>query len=273
MTQRFVLHHSPLNKEGCPTDPTSPVPPPFETNYGSGVAPSQAPSGIPLASRPEYGQMISKYIKNPASSYFEEVFRTEPNESWFSNQRNPSNPTQFEIGAIRPDQSSVYLLTDYSVTPYGFSGTTALDYRPLADDEISSCFGYSIEINGQAPGIFRYRLDPVPPSLSNLSTRFNQSRLDPSNFQQDDYVRSRANSFASAAGYGTAIHPQVSKRFGGMTIPWGEFVHEEQVLKVVGIIYRPIDVPLAFIQVRFSGFKLSTEQARKIELALQEAMR
>ena len=280
MSQRFVLHTSKLNSEGCPVDSTSPVPPPwdsFEANgFGGGLSkesPRPQPSTQEAFSPIEYGQMISKFSKSPAAVYFEEVFRTEPNESWFSNQRNPSNPTQFEIGAIRPEKSSVYLLTDYSVVPYGFSGSTALDFRPLDDDEISACFGYSIEINGQAPGLFRYRLDPVSPTLTPLASRFNQSQLDFVNMQADDYARAQANSFASAAGFGTAIHPQVGKRYGGKTIPFGEFVNEEHVLKVVGVIYRPIDVPLAFVQVRFSGFKLAVEQARKIDLALREALR
>jgi len=217
--------------------------------------------------------MLAKYSRNPELRPYEEVFRSEPNESWYDPFRDPDHPTQFELGTIRPGGGTSLIIMDYSVQPYGFSGSTSLDFASLADDEISSSFGYSFEINGQSPGLLRYRLDPVRSTLRQQSVRFSQRMMRFDNLTDDDYVRSQASEYASAAGYGTGLHPQTSSRFGGKIIPWGEFLHDDQVLSVTGVVFRPIEVPLAFVQVRFSGFEMTAELGLQVERALRVSMR
>lgn len=272
----FVLHTSPLDSQGCPTDPTSPIPPPWDappSGIGRGQsAPAPRPSdGIDRVS--EIGQMLAKYSRNPELRPYEEVFRSEPNEGWYDASRDPDHPTQFELGTIRPSGGNSLIIMDYSVLPYGFSNNTSLDYAALEDDQISSSFGYSFEINGQSPGLLRYRLDPVRSTLREEAVRFSQKKQTFDNITEDDFVRSQSTEYASAAGYGTGLHPQTSERFGGRIIPWGEFLHDDQILTVAGVVFRPIEIPLAFIQVRFSGFEMTSELAHHVQHALRVSMR
>lgn len=263
----FSLHTSKLNAENCPVDPIAPVPSPWDRPAAAGAGSSSTDRVY------EIGQAIAKYGRSPALRPYEELFRSEPNDAWFDPSRDPDRPTQFEIASVRPGAGSNIIVMDYSVQPYGFSGTTSLDFAALEDDEISACFGFSLLINGQTPGKLRYRLDPVRSTLAPEANRFNQKALQFQNITEDDFVRSQANSYASAAGVGTALHPQSSRRYGGRIIPFGEFLMENQALTITGVIFRPVEVPLAFVQVRISGFEVSSELGGQIEQALRTSMR
>lgn len=273
----FPLHTSMLSNEGCPVDPTSPVPPPWDAPpSGEGQRSATTESALRSASGgrvSEVGQMLAKYARNPALTPYEQIFRSEPNESWFDPARDPNHPTQFEIGTIRPGRAVSIVLMDYSVTPYGFSGLTPNDYESLEDNRISGSFGYTLTINGQSPGILRYFLDPVRSTLRQQAFRFNQRPLDFSQIDADDFVRSQAAEYASAAGMGTSLHPQTSDRFNGRIIPFGEFIHNDEVAAVGGVVFRAVEVPLAFVQVRFSGFQMASSIAHEVQRALAEAMR
>ena len=273
MSRTFRLHTSQLNSEGCPVDPRAPVPPPWDSDAGGSLLKGGAPSQVGPQRTAEIGQLLAKYARSPECRAYEELFRSEPNESWYDPARDPEHPTQFELGTIRPGTGTTIIIMDYSVQPYGFSGTTALDFAALEDDEISSSFGYSLEINGQNPGRLRYRLDPVRSTLRQQAVRFNQKLLDFDNVTEDDYVRSQAAEYASAAGYGTGLHPQNAQRYLGRIIPFGEFLHDDQVMTSTGVVFRPIEVPLAFVQIRFSGFEMSSDLGHSVEHALRVAMR
>jgi len=271
----FALHVAPLNVQGCPVDPTSPVPPPWDNQPSAGPAGSPA-SPVGTSTRvSEIGQMLAKWARNPALRPYEEIFRAEPNEAWFDPLRAPDNPTQFEIGSLQPGKGQSYVIMDYSVQPYGFSGLTPNDFDDLEDNRISGSFGYTLTRNGQAPGILRYFLDPVNSTIRQQSLQMS-SKKNPLDFRAltaDDFVRSAAAQYASAAGFGTAVHPQTAGRYGGRIMPFGDFCHEDEIMAVQGVVYRTIEVPLAFVQVRFSGFMLPSELAKTIERDLAVSMR
>lgn len=276
MTQRnpFVLHHAPLNNEGCPTDPRSPVPPPWDNGPGgSGPGPSKGGAGGTGGRISEIGAMLAKWARNPELKPYEEVFRAEPNEAWFDFARDPDHPTQFEIATVRPERGQSILLFDYEVVPYAFSAVTALDYEPLPDNMISGVFGYYMKINGLDPGQLKYRLQPLDSTIRPQSLRFNQSLQKGLNqLTADDFAISQADSYASAAGYGTGLHPQTSKPYGARHAPFTEYIHDDEVLSVGGVVYEPIDLPLAFVEVRLAGYKCSSALAKQIVTALRAAI-
>lgn len=274
MTQRnpFVLHTSEIGREGCPTDPRSPVPPPWE-NGPSGAAPGRSP-GVSAGGRiSEIGAMLAKWARNPELKPYEELFRSEPNEAWFDFARDPDHPTQFEIATVRPETGQSIILFDYEVRPYAFSGVTALDYEPLPDNMISGVFGYWLKINGQDPGQLKYRLQPLDSTIRQQSLRFNQ-RLQKGVNQMtaDDFAISQADSYASAAGYGTGLHPQTSVPYGARRAPFTEYIHDNEVLTIGGVVYEPIDVPLAFVEARVAGFKCSSALAKTIITSLRASI-
>ena len=268
----FSLHTSRLDREGCPVDPTSPVPPPWDGPGASG-APGASPARGPSRFS-EVAQMIAKWGRNPEFLPYEEIFRSEPNEAWFDPARDPDHPTQFEIASVRPERGQTILLFDYEVIPYSFSGITALDYQPLDDGLLSGVFGYSFRINGQEPGQLKYRLDPVSSTIRQQSQRFNQKlQKNLTELSADDYAISQSQNYAAAAGYGTGLHPQTRSHYGARGAPFTEFIHDEQVLAVVGVVYRPVEVPIAFIQVRLSGFKCGSTMAKQLEADLRNNLR
>lgn len=268
-TSPFRLHTSQLSKEGCPLDPTSPVPPP---DGFAGEASNPGSAGVGPTS--EIGAMLGKWARNPNLRPYEQVFRIEPNEAWFDVSRDPDHPTQFEIGAARPERGQSILLMDYSVIPYTFSGVTAFDFSPLEDDMISGAFGYSIRINDQEPGNLSYQLQPIPSTIRQQSLRFNQSKIKtPSEMSSDDFDISQASTYAAAAGYGTGLHLQNSQHYGARGVPFTEWIHDDEVVKVMGVVFHQVDIPLAFVQVTLSGFKCASQIVKEIQEALRSALR
>lgn len=275
MSDPFRLHTSALNEHGCPVDPMSPVPPPWQRAGEAAGMRSAGAAGSSGDSRfSEIGAMLAKWARNPELKPFEEMYRSEPNEAWFEAARDPDHPTQFEILTVRPEVGQSIVLFDYEVVPFGFSGVTALDYSPLPDNMLSGVFGYSLRIAGQDPGHLRYRLQPVSSTIRQQSFRSNQRLMrGVDQLTTDDFAISQANDYAAAAGFGTGLHPQTSRRYGARNAPFTEFVHDEQELTIQGAIFNQIDIPLAFIQASVAGYKGPSAIIKQIETALRSLLR
>jgi len=271
----FVLHTSPLDAEGCPIDPTSPVPPTWDNApSGASAGKANAPQPAQPARVSEIGAMLAKWARNPALTPYEELFRSEPNEAWFDSARDPNHPTQFEIATVRPEKGQSIVLFDYEIVPYAFSGVTALDYEALPDNMLSGVFGYAIRINSQEPGQLKYRLQPVPSTIRVQANRFNQPLMKgPGQLTADDFAISSASDYASAAGFGTGLHPQTSAHYGARNAPFTEYIHDDEVLAITGVVFQQIDIPLAFIQARVAGFKGPSQLIKSIQTALRATLR
>ena len=218
--------------------------------------------------------MLAKWARNPEMLPYEEVFRTEPSESWFDPSRNPDQPTQFELATVRPDSGQSILLFDYEIQPYSFSGISALDYQPMDDGLLSGVFGYSFRVNGMEPGQLKYRLDPVSSIIREQGLRFNERKiLGPNELTSDDYQISQSQGYASAAGFGTSLHPQTRRHYGARGVPFTEYIHDDVVLQIRGVVYRPVEIPLAFIQTRLSGFRCASQLAKQLVADLRKCLR
>lgn len=267
----FNLHTSKLTGEGCPEDPTSPVPPPWEQSGDPGAGPS---GGGEAGRVSEVGAMLAKWARNPELRPYQQLFRVEPDEAWFDVVRDPDHPTQFEIATARPETGQSILLMDYSVVPYGFSNVTPLDFSPLPDDMISGVFGYSIRINGQEPGILKYQLQAVSGIIRQQAFRYNDRNLrSAADLTADDFTIAQANSYAAAAGFGTGLHPQNAHHYGARGVPFTEWVHDDQVLVITGVIFHQVDIPLAFVQAVLTGFKGPSALIKEIERSLRSGLR
>lgn len=287
MPSGFVLHTGVLDPEACPVDPTSPVPPPWDAppsggSTARGLARPQMDQSAPGAggssggtSRTmEVGSMLAKWARNPELLPYEEVFRSEPNEAWFDLARDPDHPTQFEIATVQPGAGQAIVVFDYSVVPYGFSGISPLDYAPLPDEMISGVFGYSIRVDGQEPGQLKYRLDPLDSTIRPQQFRFQQTKVkNLADLTADDFAIAAANSYATAAGFATSLHPQTAAHYGPRVGPFTEYVVDNQVLAITGVVFRPVDVTLAFIQARISGYKGRSQIIKQLVTDLRAILR
>jgi hypothetical protein len=222
----------------------------------------------------ELGGPLADYGKVPALDMYEEIFRTEPNDAWFDPARSPSNVIQFEMAAVTSKKSEAILIFDYSVRPFGFSGIGVGDTLPMPEGYLSGAFGYVIRVGGQPTGVVKYRLNPTAPGLDRVRFKFNKSPLTPATQKTaSDFSRSRANSFASASGFGGEIHPQSPGRFGARNVPFMIVVGDGIPLEVTGIIFNEITLPVPFIEVRLSGYKTSATVAQNLISELDQTVR
>jgi hypothetical protein len=272
-----------FNPEGCPTSLLDRIPSPgtFRGGLRTPTGGQGAPAGLSQTGGVktvdkvlQLAGPLSQYGRSPDLSHYEQLFRVEPNESWFSTARSPSNPTQFEIGSITAEAGNVIFVFDYSVRPFGFSGVAADDVQPFPEGQLSGSFGYVLRLGGRAPGIVNYRLDPVSPTLQRTAFRNGKPTLpDLAQLSSDEYARARSQSFASAAGYGGEVHPQQPGRFGAQNVPFMMTIEEGNVLSIVGVVFNRIPSPVSFVEARVSGYIASASLAKKLirdlELATQ----
>lgn len=264
------------NPEGCPTSVLDMVPP----GVGPAGRSSRASQPDPKASSGVIGGVpkedfiqrvqqlagpLNAYGRAPALEVYEEIFRIEPNESWFDPNRSQSNPTQFELASISADTGRWIFVFDYSIRPFGFSGIAIGDVMPMPEGYMSGSFGYAIRIGGRPAGIVRYRLNPTSPALRKQRFGFNQSKFQQlANMTQDDFSRTRANSFASASGFGGEIHPQAPGRFGATNVPFMLSVGDGLPVEITGVLFNEVTLPVAFIETRISGYITSAVLAHKL---------
>lgn len=266
------------NPEGCPTSVLDMVPP------GVSRPSSQARTGaIPLPRGGEKNVVqrvlelagpLADYGRPPVLEHYEEIFRVEPNDSWFDPIRSPSNTTQFEIGSLSAQTGKWIFVFDYSIRPFGFSGVGAGDTQPMPEGYLSGSFGYAMRVGGRPTGVVQYRLNPVSPAIRRRRFKFNESQLKPvADMTADDFTVSRANSFATSSGYAGEIHPQTPGRFGAHNVPFMISVGDDLPLEVTGIIFNEITLPVAFIEARISGYVTSAIIAQKLLDDLEKTTR
>lgn len=274
----FPLRMGQIGAQGCPIDPTAPIAPPWDA---ASVLSGQSPQGQAAAAQShgpmpvtEAGGLLAKYGKYPVFKVYEQLFRIEPNESWFDPARDPTRPTQFEIATVRADAGQVILLFDYSIRPYRFSGINSFDFVPMDEGRLSGSMGYVVQKNGQNPGNLEYRLDPLSSTLRRQALQFNRSlKRSIAQMTADDYAITASQSYASAAGYGTSLMPQSPRRFGAHNAPFLETIYEDEVFTFSGVVYRQIESPVAFVECRISGYKTSSNIAKRLLRDLDETLR
>lgn len=266
----FPLHTGRLGPQGSPIDRTAPIPPPWDAAPGAaGAAGAAGPTQIS-----EMGGLLAKYGKTPIYKIYEQVFRVEPNQAWFDPLRDPAHPTQFEIATVTAESGQAILLFDYEIRPYRFSGINSFDYVPMEEGRLSGSLGYVIQKNGQTPGNLEYRLDPVSSTLKRQSLQFSRNGIKPiTQMTADDFALTASQSYASAAGYGTSLMPQSPRRFGPSNAPFLEILLEDEVMTFSGVVYRQIESPVAFVQARISGYKTSSNIAKRLLRDLEESLR
>lgn len=265
------------NREGCPTNPMDIVEPFSMWSGAAAKAPQQGQQEsvpVPRAGTHLSGGVskvvelagpLADYGRCPELEHYEQVFRVLPNDSWFSVDRAPNNPTQFEIGAFTSDKGRMIFIFDYSVRPFTFSGVTTTDYTPLDEGELGGAFGYSIQLGGRPPGVVRYRIDAVSSTINRAKFGFNKQGLSKvARVTPADFERVRAESFGAATGFGGNIHPQAPGRFGARNVPFMLPLTDDLAFSITGVIFRQISIPLAFIEARVSGYITDAQSGKKL---------
>jgi len=262
----------PITSQGCPIDPRDPLTSPWASGGNPAAA---ADTSVQKPTRVvQSGAFFANIARNPLLRIFEYVQRTEPNESWFDPARDPSHPTQFELGTVKPQQGQTLVCMEYEIRPYRFSGINAYDFMPLPDGRLSGSMGYTIRINGSYPADLKYQLDPIPSTVTASSTPPGGNPFNLANqLSADNFAVVRASEYASAAGFGTSLMPQSPRMFGPANRPWAEVLQEEQAMTIYGVVFRQVESPIAFVQTRVSGYLGPTTLVSKLLRELSESLR
>jgi hypothetical protein len=190
------------------------------------------------------------------------LWRSRPNQAWFDVTRSPENPTQWEFGAYPVSRGQALIITDYEFRPFKFDPVHAGDYEPLEPGKLSRCMGYTMTVNGVFPGDAQFQLDPVPSEMDRTKFRPTNSSSGLLTQLQDytvgDFARAAATSFGLVAGVGTAILPQRRERFGpGGERPWAIYAQQTEIVSLMGIVYRPVQIPVACVEARLVGYTIN----------------
>lgn len=232
-----------------------------------GVAGQQAgPPGIgpePRLAHEPGGDLLNR-IQHPSFDTVEHLFRSLPEESWFSPQTSPRKPVKFEIGSFRVPDNSYFLLCDYEFTPLRQSGVDPFDFVFAEDGRFSGMIGYDINVNGRRTSNLFYQLDPAP-------VQFARSSFDAPSATRTAAVfnKASANSFGSFSGEGTSILPSRPNVQGARGMPFTIMAGPNSAVSLSCVIFRRVLTPLAGIQATVSGYTIHTNTLQ----ALMERMR
>ena len=242
------------------------MPSTFQTKFRAGTEPTQytvahggqpAQAGRQDAPQPVVlpGGALANIAQSPDVQIFERLWSCEPNEAWFSPERSPNNPTRAEIGAYVVPTDNVLLVTQYNFQAYHPSGLVAHGSAPLEEKELRGQIGYLFLVKGKVPGVVQFEIEPIPSVYERMQFRPPQGRQRKlSEVLPGDYARKRANTYGSAAGAGTTLIPPRGGRHGDPAIPGIFVVNNNEQVNMSVVIYRPIGIPLSFIEATITGY-------------------
>lgn len=200
----------------------------------------------------EAGGNLTSQILHPSIFPFEQLYRRLPEEGMFAPNVSPSNPFVFELGAFTVPAKQTLLLFDLRPDIYRFSGVDAGDYVPVEARRFSSIMGFDLTVDQKRTGEVAFQIDPIAIQTETQQAFGDNNRLHPQ-ANSGQFAIGVANSFASAAGAGTALLPQRPERYGALDIPFTIVAQAGQTVQARCVIFRPLPTPIAFIEYDLAG--------------------
>lgn len=197
----------------------------------------------------EPGGDVLRSLLHPSWTVFERLFRVLPEEAWFT-IASTQRPVFWEFGTYVVPSGMQAWIYDYQFLPFLPSGVDPFGMTP-APDFGNGQMGFDIHVGGKRIADMLYQLDPSAVQFERTSF---QSRTQGGRAQQAQFNTSAANAFASVSGQGLSLLPVREAVQGPRARPWTWIVPEGQRISLVGVIFRPIGVPIACIQAGVSGY-------------------
>jgi len=226
----------------------------------NGLAASQAPPpynpGLGARTRREFdvtrtaeaGGDLASQVLPKAVTPFELMWRALPEEGMFSPLVSPSNPFAFELGAYTVPSRMTLLVFGLRPDIYRFSGVDPGDFVPVEERRLGSIMGFELLVDKQHPGNIDFQIDPVP------IQRTSQQAFPTTQANAGQFARANAGAAANASGSSNMILPQRPDRYGPPApIPFTLYVESGQTVQARCLIFRPVPIPLAFIEFDLTG--------------------
>jgi hypothetical protein len=219
------------------------------------------------------GGALASLLMHPAFTPLEQLYRKLPEEGMFL--ASPQRNFRFELGAFQVPSSMTFLFVDYSFRLYRLSGAAAGDTVPLEERRLSTLLGFDVTVDAYRKGNLMYQLDPTPieatkqaynapPSAGTIASGMGSGGgrpgigvFPPSSAPQGaTQAQFNAAPFARSAapgGAGLSLLPQRSERQGALPLPFTYLVESNQRVQFSCTVFKPIPIPLAFIEVDVTG--------------------
>jgi hypothetical protein len=181
---------------------------------------------------------------------FERHFRKAPDPNFYVNL--PGGFT-FELGGLAPQRDQVLLITSYKISAARIAGIAAGDTVPVEPERFATCWGFDITVGGTRQRNCTYEIDPQPIAVGQQATLSVPSGRGGS---PTYYARQRANAYAQRSGAGSSLLPFRAERYGAPSGPFTIVVKDGASVSVRCAIFKPIPVPLAYVEVRLAGYLL-----------------
>lgn len=210
------------------------------------------------------GGALNMLMVHPFVTPFEQLYRRLPEEGMFNPNVSPQRPFAFELGAFRVPDRMGLVLFDLRPDVYRLSGIDAGDFVPVEARRFSSLMGFEITVDQRHVGNTQFQLDPVAiQTTAQAFTRAVASPVDrrgnPVQPPASVFNIAASNSFANAAGAGTALMPQRPTRYGPLSVPFMLVARSGQTVQTRCVIFRPIPAAIAFIEYDIAGMLFPTE--------------
>lgn len=224
---------------------------------------------------PSGGGVLSNLLP-PVTVPFEQLYRKQASNAMFSPDVSQVKHFTFEMGAYQVPANMTLLITDLRADLYRYSGVAVGDAVPVASRSLSNCLGFSLLVGQQTKGDITFELEPVPvvtqaqqafPGTIGLPTTI-QTAYGPvqGSFQADNlasFAVAQAGKFANAAGPGNAMQPQRPTRYGAANMPFTLYAYSGDVVQVKASIWKPLTLPIAFLEYSYSGILVPESQLRE----------
>lgn len=220
---------------------------------------------------PPYGALFPQIQSKDFTSY-ERMFRKLPEAGMFLPDVSVKNPFQFEVGGLNVPQQSWLVLTFFSLAAGKFSGVAAGDTEPLEPERMTTCWGFDLVVaQNSRPRNCEYEIDPVPILSNGQSYDRIQTDVGRGTVVDTAFQRTRAAAFAAPSGAGRATLPFRYGKYGSPQGPFTIVLAPGQTLAMRCTIFRPLPIPIAYVQFDVSGYQIPQTLAAQLGRSINGA--
>ncbi len=210
------------------------------------------------------GDLLTKVL-HPMRKVVEQLYRVEPEESWYNIDVSPSKLVTFELGALQVPSGLHYWLFDYEFQPFRFSGVDPGDAIPVEEQRLGAVLGWDLTLTGRRPNDLLFQLDPIPAQLQR--TQFNAvptSDTSSTRAPAGSFNRAAFTGFAANSSAGLSLLPQRTARQGPLSGPFTIIAKEGDRVALSCVIFRPVPLPLAWMQGRHAGYWVNANESEAL---------
>lgn len=209
----------------------------------------QSPDRPQTVSVPPMGQIYNE-VQPSLYQSFERHFRRAPDPNFYVALPGGFS---FELGRLDTSRKLVTLITGYKIGAARIAGIAPGDTVPLEPERFSTNWGFDLTVGGTRPRDCTYELDPQPIEVGQQATSVPPSgRTGSAGF----FAAQRANAYSQRSGAGKALLPFRPERYGSPSGPFTIVAKDGASVSVRCAIFKPIPVPLAYVEVRLYGYQL-----------------